>query len=125
VVDARGLSDRWTNQFRRNSGFRGTESLENIESMVFYAEFDDRANIFLEGNFGTVEQAELLAESLNGFKAMAKLMVSDDRDAIDMLNEIKIKSRGETLNISAQLEQDFFDKLEQKSKRFSDQGFKF
>ncbi|MCG8604838.1 hypothetical protein MJD09_07560, partial [bacterium] len=125
VVDARGLSDQWARRFRTNSGFRGTESLENIESMLFYAEFDNRANIHVEGNFGTAEQAELLEESLNGLKAVAKLIVSDDRDAIDMLNEIKIRSRGQTLNISAQLEQNFFDKLEQKSKRFSGQSFKF
>lgn len=126
VFDVNELTDVWADELRnRGSGFAGTESLENMESMVIYVHVDRQAELFLEGSFGTAEQAELLAQTLNGFKAMAKLMVSDDREAIDMLNDIRIRSRGKVLKISAQIERDFFDKLEQKKKKFENRRFDF
>jgi len=51
---------------------------------------------------------------------MAKLMVMDDKEAIDMLNGIKIKSEGSMILINTTVDKNFFDKVDEKRKRFGD-----
>ncbi|MFQ5706584.1 MAG: hypothetical protein ACE5HO_03995 [bacterium] len=119
VFNLEKITDEWAEHIRKSgSHFKGSKSLENIESLIFYSQVGQKANTTVEGNFSTNEQAQLLADMLNGFKAMAKLAVMDDREAIDMLNEIKINVEGERLKINANLDQAFFDKLEKNKKKF-------
>lgn len=113
------LSDKWAGDVRKNSPFKGTESIENMKSFVFYSHFGDKADVFLKGNFATADEAKTLAEMLIGFKAMAKLMISNDRDAIDMLNDIEIGTDGTTLEISTSIDKEFVQKFKEKRKTFS------
>lgn len=125
ILNLDQLSDEWAEQVRkRGSSFEGTKSIENMKSILFYTRIAERARMFMTGNFGTKEEAELVAEMLNGFKAMAKLMVSDDREAIDMLNEIDIKTEGSALKVTTNLSQEFFEKLKEKREKFSEKKVK-
>jgi hypothetical protein len=125
IVNLSELSDTWAENIRKKgSGFKGTESIENMKAVIFSTRFDDKADLFIKGTFETSEEAELLADMLNGFKSMAKLMVSDDKEAIDMLNGIKIRSSGQDIQISTQVEQGFIDKLKKKQKEFSSGNMK-
>jgi hypothetical protein len=110
---------KWTDNLRRHgSPFKGVESLEKMKSLVFYTNVDKKAELIMTGDFTTTEEAELFADMLNGFKAMAKMMVSDDKEAVDMLNEIRIKTDGADLQLTMHLDKDFFDKWEQKRRKF-------
>lgn len=125
ILNINELTDRWAEEIRRHgSSFKGTESLEKMKSFMFYTHLDQKADVNLKGIFATEEEAELFADMLKGFKAMAKMLVSDDREAIDMLNDIKIRNRGNTINISGQIDKDFFEKVEEKRKGFSGREFK-
>ncbi|MFQ5636545.1 MAG: hypothetical protein ACE5IR_00945 [bacterium] len=125
VLNVDEFKDRWTKEIRsHSSGFKGSESLENMKTFIFYSYLDRKADVNLLGIFGRDQEAELFADMLNGFKAMAKLMVSDDREAIDMLNEIRVKSNGNTIKVSGSLDQDFLDKIEERSRNFSGREFK-
>ncbi len=121
VMNLNEMTDGWTQKIReQGSTFKGTKSIENLQSLIFHTRVDKDAKLFIKGDFGTTEEAELLAETLNGFKAMAKLMVMDDKEAIDMLNGIKIKSAGSMLHINTTVDKNFFDKVEEKRKKFGD-----
>ena len=121
VLNIHELTGEWAERIRKQgSTFKGTQSLENMQSLVFYTKIAQKATVFVKGNFTTEEEAELLAEMLNGFKALAKLMVSDDKDAVDMLNDIKIKTDGPVLSITSKVDRSFFDKLQEKREKFSD-----
>ncbi len=123
VLDVNNLTEEWADEIRKHgSGFQGTKSIENLQSLIFYTEIDEKSTIFVKGNFTTKEEAQLVEESLIGFKAIAKLMVSDDREAIDMLNDIKISTQGSELNISTKVDKKFWEKLEQKQKIFKGKG---
>lgn len=125
ILNLDELSDEWAEQVRkRGSSFEGTKSIENMRSILFYTKIEDRARMFMTGIFDTKEEAELVAEMLNGFKAMAKLMVSDDREAVDMLNEIEIKTDGSDLKVTANVDQKFFEKLKEKREKFSEKKVK-
>ena len=121
VMNLNEMTDGWTQKIReQGSTFQGTKSIENLQSLIFHTRVDKDAKLFIKGDFGTTEEAELLAETLNGFKAMAKLMVMDDKEAIDMLNGIKIKSAGSMLHINTTVDKNFFDKVDEKRKKFGD-----
>lgn len=125
VVNLTDLAETWAQEVRkRGSGFKGTESIEKLQSLLFYTNVDEKADINVKGFFSDAEQADLMAEMLIGFKAMAKLMVSDDKEAVDMLNDIKVKSDGSQVNISATLDKEFFEKVEEKRKKFQENSGK-
>lgn len=119
VVNLADSDGQWARDLKKKSPFSGTESLKNIQSLVFFTQVGEKADMHVRGNFTTAEEASLLAETVTGFKAMAKLMMADDREAIDLLNEIKIAAEGETLEISARLDRKFMDKLKEKKETFS------
>lgn len=119
VVDLSEKAPKWANDLKNKSSFRGTESLRKIHSITFFTRLDKKADVHIHGNFGTAEEAKLLAEAITGFKAMAKLMMADDHEAIDMLNEIKIDTDGRVLAISAEVDRSFFEKLKEKRETFT------
>jgi len=119
VINLSEMTDGWTQKIRQQgSVFKGTKSIENMQSLIFHTRVDKDARLYIKGDFGTAEEAELLAETMNGFKAMAKLMVMDDKEAIDMLNGIKIKSEGSLILINTTVDKNFFDKVDEKRKKF-------
>lgn len=119
VVNLNEMTDEWAQKLReQGSAFKGTKSIENMRSLIFHTKVDKDARLFIKGDFATAKEAELLAETLNGFKAMAKLMVSDDKEAIDMLNGFKIKASGSIIHINTTVDKDFFDKVDEKRKKF-------
>jgi hypothetical protein len=93
-----------------------------MQSVLISTRLSDQADILIEGAFATAEEATLLSEMLNGFKSLGKLMVSDDKEAIDMLNDIKIDVKGSKVQITTRMQEDFFEKVEQKRKKFANGG---
>jgi len=120
ILNLEELSDDWAKNIKKNSKFNGTESIKNMKSVYFYTNFDTKTDVFIKGNFSTKEEAELIAEMLNGFKAMAKLMVSDDKEAIDLLNDIRIRTKGSVIEITTKVDKNFFDKFKEKRAVFSE-----
>lgn len=124
VTDLNAFSGNWTEELRkRGSGFQGSKSLEHIETVILYSQIGNKAKTTIEGDFGTKEDAQLIADLLNGFKAMAKLSVSDDRETVDMLNAIQISVTGAVLTVSADLDEAFFEKVESNSKKFGSKRY--
>jgi predicted DNA-binding ribbon-helix-helix protein len=54
---------------------------------------------------------------MKGALATAKLAVSDDRDAVDMLNRFDIALAGKAVKMSARLDKAFFDKLRERAEK--------
>lgn len=120
VLNLKELTGNWVEEIRRKgSGFKGTKSLENMQWIVFSSQIKQKAKVVIEGNFSTEEEAQLLADMLNGIKAMAKFSVSDDKEAVDMLNGIKISTAGPKVKIVAKVDREFFEKLQQKRDKFA------
>ncbi len=119
IVDMDGLHEHWAEAIRKGgSHYQAAKPLENMDHLIFYTEVGEKANLFLKGQFTNAEEAQTVADMLNGFKAMAKMFVSEDREAVDMLNEITIRTEGSFLHVSIKMGGDFLDKWEQKRKKF-------
>lgn len=122
VVDLNEYAHEWASKLRQHqTPFKGTESLENMQTLIFSTHVEDKAKVYIAGNFTTPEQAKLVADMLNGFIAMGKLMVSDDRDAVDMLNDIDVHTEGPNLTIRTDIDKSFLDKLKEKQRKYASQ----
>jgi len=120
VLNLKELSGKWAEQIREKGHmFKGSKSIENMETVVLAIRLQDKADVYIRGIFATTEEADNLASMLNGFKAMAKLMVSDDKEAIDMLNDINIKSNDKELKITTEIHKEFIEKVQQKRRTFA------
>jgi hypothetical protein len=120
VLNLKELSGKWAEKIRdQGNVFKGSKSVENMETIVFATRLNQSADVYIQGTFKTAEEAEMLGDMLKGFKSMAKLMVSDDKDAIDMLNEIDIRAEGRELRITTELQRDFIEKVQQKRRTFA------
>lgn len=71
------------------------------------------------------EDGKLMVDLLKGGLAAAKLQVSNDRNAVDALNSIKIESKGKHVLLQGELTKKYFDSLrEQKLLFWGDLGRK-
>ncbi len=71
------------------------------------------------------EDSKLIVDLLKGGLAAAKLQVSNDRNAVDALNSIKIESKGKEVLLQGELTKKYFDSLrEQKLLFWGDLGRK-
>lgn len=119
ILDIGNMAERWAEEIRRrSSGFKGTKSLENMESILVAAKVHEKADVLIDGEFSSAEEASLVTDMLNGFKAMAKLAVADDKEAIDMIEGIKIKQQGNSLRITTRFGKNFIEKIEEKKAQF-------
>jgi len=120
VANLEDMSEKWARQIRDSgSGFSGTKSLEHMRSILFYTVVEKEANIVVRGNFSSDDDAKNLAEAITGFKALGKMMMADDREAVDMLNDIKIVSDGQTVEISTHVDSRLINKVKEKRRTWS------
>lgn len=95
--------------------FKGTRAVKSLEGVVFSASVGQKANLQGEALCDNEENGKLLAEAMKGALATAKLAVSDDREAVDMLNRIEVDQAGKSVKFSANLDKAFFDKMREKA----------
>jgi len=118
IVDLEVQTTKWINKLAQTP-FMGTSSIDKIRLLTFHSMVENEVDMQIKALFDSENEAQLLAETLIGFKAMAKLMMADDREAIDMLDQIKIRSQKDRLIVAARLDEAFFNKALEKSQTLS------
>jgi hypothetical protein len=95
--------------------FKGTRAVKSLQSVVLSAHVGAKADLHGEAWCDNEENSKLLADAVKGALATAKLAVSDDREAVDMLNRIDVDQAGKSVKFSANLDKAFFDKMREKA----------
>lgn len=80
--------------------------------------FDMRKKLRFSGEVGCTdaESAGLFRDAIKGAISTMKLSVTDDRELIDILNQIKVKSGDQKIKISFQMSQNDIEKLKTRRK---------
>lgn len=86
-----------------------------VEDISFALNFDAEMTLSMVSNCIKEEQAELLKEMLEGLVATAKLAVSDERELIDLMQEVDIESKSKRISVSLTVDQDRLKKLKKYS----------
>jgi hypothetical protein len=108
------LMKRISTELSKKEDFKAGHALQSVQSGMFSAKVNDKADIWALAKCATEEDSRLMSEVLKGLLAMAKLGVSDDRELVDMLNRFEIEAKGPEVHLAAKLDKAFFEKLKEK-----------
>lgn len=113
----------WKEQLKgkRLPDFKGLNELEN---MGFSLDITDKLQFSARGAFTDAERAKLFEEAIKGFVAAGKLSVSDDREIIDILNNIDVQTDGSRVKVDFEINEQDAKKLIEKKKKISRKIFK-
>jgi hypothetical protein len=93
--------------------------LKSVKNLNFSMKVNDELIFSGVGNFSDNEKAKLFHDALKGFVATAKLSLSEDRDAVDVLNKIDIDTRGDQVLVNFKMSKDDVEKLMEKRSRIA------
>ncbi|HFE63542.1 MAG TPA: hypothetical protein ENK14_03895 [Caldithrix sp.] len=95
------------------------EGLKSIQDVNFSAKFGD--DLFFNGTgvFSDREKAGLFLDALKGLIATGKLSLSSDRQAVDVLNKISVKQKGNRVLVNFKFNRDDLEKLKANKAKLS------
>ncbi|MEJ2050433.1 MAG: hypothetical protein P8Y60_11475, partial [Calditrichota bacterium] len=93
--------------------------LKSVKNLNFSMKVNDELIFSGVGNFSDNEKAKLFHDALKGFVATAKLSLSEDRNAVDVLNKIDIDTRGDQVLVNFKMSKADVEKLMEKRSRIA------
>ena len=116
IANTTKMAERISEELGAERGFQGTRAMKSLQGVLLSAQIEEQAKLYGEALCDNEENSRLLAQAAKGALATAKLSVSDDRDAVDMLNRIDVELKGKSVEMRADLDKAFFDKWLEKTK---------
>lgn len=114
VANTADVMEKVAREMGEHRDFKGTRAVKAVQGVTFSAQVGQKATLYGEAVCDSEENSELLVDAAKGALATAKLAVSDDREAVDMLNRISIAVHGKAVQFNADLDKAFFDKMREK-----------
>ena len=82
-------------------------------------DFSDQLSFYGQGECLDAEKADLLRDAVKGLLASVKLAVSDERDVVDTINKVNVKSKKEKVIVYFKMNTEEIKKLIEKRKAYS------
>jgi hypothetical protein len=115
VANTTAMMEKVAEELGESGEFKGTRAVKAVQNIVFSANVGSKAELYGEALCDSEDNSQLLTEAMKGALATAKLAVSDDRDAVDMLNRVDVDRAGKAVKMSARLDKAFFDKMRERA----------
>ena len=113
-MDAKGFLEKMMSEMYRHAQEGRFEALKSLQNMNASAKFNEKLSFHGMSQFSDKEKAGLFHDALKGIIAAAKLSVSNDRKAVDVLNKIDIDIKGEKIIIDFKMSKEDIDRLKNK-----------
>lgn len=114
VANTTMMMAKVADELGESDSFKGTRAVKAVQNIVFSAQVANKADLYGEALCDSDDNSQLLTEAVKGALATAKLAVSDDREAVDMLNRVDIDQAGKVVKMSASLDKAFFEKMRER-----------
>ena len=114
VANTAMMMEKVADELGESGAFKGTRAVKAVQNVVFSAKVGNQADLYGEALCDSDDNSQLLTEAMKGALATAKLAVSDDREAVDMLNRVDVNQAGKAVKMSASLDKAFFDKMRER-----------
>jgi len=114
VANTATMMEKVAAELGESGDFQGTRAVKAVQNIVFSAKVGSKADLYGEALCDSDDNSQLLTEAMKGALATAKLAVSDDREAVDMLNRVDVDQAGKAVKMSASLDKAFFDKMRER-----------
>jgi hypothetical protein len=96
------------------------KGLKNVTQAEMSIRLDESLHMYSHVTCVDEEKAELVHDALRGLLSSMKLAISDDRDAVDVINKIKTNTEGNSVNGQMEMNQEDIKKLIQKEHTLRD-----
>lgn len=90
---------------------KNLEALKSVQKVYFSMDANEMLYFDGTGEFSDKEKAQLFHDAIKGFLATIKLSISGERETIDIINKIKVKTRDKRIKITFTMSQEDFEKL--------------
>jgi hypothetical protein len=115
VANTAEVMEKAAEELSESRDFKGTRAVKAVQGIALSASVGQKAQVSGEAFCDSEENSKLLVDAAKGALATAKLAVSDDREAVDMLNRIAIDMDGKSVQFNANLDKAFFDKRRERA----------
>lgn len=111
VINAREFVDEMISQIDSKRRTKQLRPLRKIRDIAVSAEFNSELRFDAMGSFSDAENAELFYNAVKGLLSGAKLTLSDDREAVDIINNMEVERDGDKVHVSFSISKDEVEKL--------------
>jgi hypothetical protein len=111
TLDTKMLAEIFSEEMDRHAEGRHLAALEALQDFNFSMKAEKELWFSGIGNFSDNEKAKLFNDALKGLIAAAKLSVSDDRQAVDVLNKIAIRVKGKSVLMDFKMDKEDVERL--------------
>ena len=111
VINAREFVDEMISKIENRRNIKKIRPLRKIRDIALSADLNSGLRFDGMGSFSDAENAELFYDAVKGLLSGAKLTLSDDRDAVDIINKIDVEHDGDKVRVSFSISKDEMEKL--------------
>jgi hypothetical protein len=119
ILDTEPIMERITEKISQHPEGRRFQGITALQHLNFSADFDDNLKFSSVGRFSDQEKAQLFHDAVKGAIATAKLTMSADRQAVDVLNKIKVSNDNDKIRIRFELTPEDIKKIQEKKKEIA------
>jgi len=118
-MDAQGFIESMMQEMDRHAEEGRFDALRSLQYLNASAKFDEKLSFHGMSQFSDKEKAKLFHDALKGFIATAKLSMSQDRKAVDVLNKIHTDLKGDKIIIDLKMSKEDVERLSKKKEELA------
>jgi hypothetical protein len=119
TVTTEKIIQKMMEEIEQHPESRRFSGLKNIKNLNFSMKAKETLKFYGIGNFSDAEKAEMFENVVKGFLATIKLSMSEDRNAVDVMNKINVSSRGEQVLMDFEMTMEDIEKLKSHEKKIA------
>lgn len=105
------IMDEMGDQEHMQEHMRRFDALRSVQNVHMSMDVNNEIKFDGAGKFSDAEKAQLFHDAIKGALATVKLSLSGDRDAVDVINKIHIKTDHENVRIDGKMTRDDVEKI--------------
>lgn len=111
TMNTAALMDRVMDQMEQQENMQKFDALRAVQNVHFSVNVNDEISFDGTGNFSDAEKAQLFHDAIKGALATVKLSLSSDRDAVDVINKIHIKTDDSRVRVDGKMTREDVEKI--------------
>ena len=111
LMNTAHLMDKFMDEMGNPEQMRKFDALRSVENIHMSMDVNNEIKFDGAGKFSDAEKAQLFHDAIKGALATVKLSLSSDRDAVDVINKIHIKTDHESVRIDGKMTRDDVEKI--------------
>jgi hypothetical protein len=119
IIDAQPVIKELSTEYHNDVDLGQIRGLKSIENMNFSANIENKIYFNGKGNFLNKEDTQLFFDTFKGLIAAAKLSLNKDRRTVDVLNKIKVKNKGNKIELDFTFTKDDIEKLKENKEKLT------